>query len=69
MGAQRVQMKGVPPWLVRWASRAGPRDFYPASAALVSLVQNIFFLAAHFFSLCPQRPATRAGSRDGSPVS
>jgi hypothetical protein len=52
MGAQRVLMKGAPPWLVRWASRAGPRDFYPAVDALVSLVKNTFFLAAHFFSLC-----------------
>jgi hypothetical protein len=31
---------------------AGARDFYPALAALVSPVQNIFFLAAHFFTLC-----------------
>jgi hypothetical protein len=45
-------MKGVLPWLFRWACRAGPRDFYTALAAPVSLVQNIFFFAAHFFSLC-----------------
>ncbi len=28
-----VQMKGVLPWLVRWARRAVIRDFYPALAA------------------------------------
>ncbi len=39
---QRVQMKGVFPWLVSWALCAGTRDFYPALAALVSPVQNIF---------------------------
>ncbi len=32
----------VLPWLVHWACRAGTRDFCPASAALVSPVQNIF---------------------------
>ncbi len=35
-------MKGVLPWLVRWARHYGKRDFYPALAALVSPVQNIF---------------------------
>jgi hypothetical protein len=35
-------MKGVLPWLVRWACRAGTRDFCPALAALVSPIQNIF---------------------------
>ncbi len=43
MGTQRVQMKGVLPWLVRWACRAGPRD-------LVSSVQNVFCLTVHFFN-------------------
>jgi hypothetical protein len=42
MGTQRVQMQGVLPWLVRWACRAGTRDFYSALAALVGPVQNIF---------------------------
>jgi hypothetical protein len=42
MGAQRVQMKGVLPWLVRWACCAGTRNFCPALAALVGPVQNIF---------------------------
>jgi hypothetical protein len=37
-------MKGVLPCLVRWALHAGTKDFYPALAALVSPVQNIFNL-------------------------
>jgi hypothetical protein len=44
-------MKGVLPWLVRWARRAGTIDFCPAWAALVSPVQNIIFLPARFFTL------------------
>ncbi len=44
--------EGVLPWLVRWAHRAGTRDFYSALAALVSPVQNIIFLNVHFFNLC-----------------
>ncbi len=43
--------EGVLPWLVRWAHGAGTRDLYPALAALVNPVQNIFFLAAHYFTL------------------
>jgi hypothetical protein len=35
-------MKGVLPWLVRWACRASKRDFCSALAALVGPVQNIF---------------------------
>jgi hypothetical protein len=52
MGTQRVQMKWVLLWLVRWACRAGTRDLYQALAALVSTVQNIFFLTVHYFNLC-----------------
>jgi hypothetical protein len=37
--------------LVRWSWRAVTIDFSPALAALVSLVQNIIFLTAHFFTL------------------
>ncbi len=44
MGTQRVQMKGVLPWYVRWACRAGTIDFCSALAALVGQGQNIFFL-------------------------
>jgi hypothetical protein len=35
-------MKGVLPLLVRWARRAGTRDFNPALVVLVSPVQNFF---------------------------
>jgi hypothetical protein len=44
-------MKGVLPCLLRWACHAGTKDFYPALAALVSPVQNTFFLTAHYFTL------------------
>jgi hypothetical protein len=52
MGTQRVQMKDVLRWLDCWARRAGTRDFYPALAALVSPVQNMFFLTVHYFNFC-----------------
>ncbi len=35
MGTQRVQMKGVVPWLVHWPCRAGTIDFCLVLAALV----------------------------------
>jgi hypothetical protein len=69
MGTQRVQIKRVLPWLVRWACRAGTRDFSPALAALESPVQNTFSHAVHYFNPLTHRPASRAGSRAGSPVS
>ncbi len=50
MGTQRVQMKGVPPWLVRWTCRAGTRDFCSALAALIGPDQNIFLLTVHCFN-------------------
>jgi hypothetical protein len=50
MGTQRVQMKGVLPWLVPWACRAGTRDFCPAFAVPVGTVQNTFFLTVHYFN-------------------
>ncbi len=53
MGTQRIQMKGVLPWLVHWACRGGTRDFLtfcPALAALVSPVQNNFFLIVRYFN-------------------
>ncbi len=49
MGTQRVQMKGVFSWLVRWACRDCTRDFCSALAALVSPVQNIFSPSEHYF--------------------
>ncbi len=45
MGTQSVQMKGVLSflsWLVRWACRAGTRDFCSALAAVDGPVQNAF---------------------------
>ncbi len=43
MGTERVQMKGVLPWLVPWAGRADTRDFRSALVAPVSPVQIFFF--------------------------
>ncbi len=70
MGTQRVQKKGVLPWLVRWALHAGTRDFCPALAALVRPVQNIFFLAVHYFFqlICPHRPLSWAVVQDRLPL-
>jgi hypothetical protein len=45
MGTLGVHMKGVLPWFVRWARRAGAIDF------CVSAEQNIIFLSTHFFTL------------------
>jgi hypothetical protein len=36
-------MKGVLPWLVRWARRASTRNFYTTLAALACAVTHIFF--------------------------
>jgi hypothetical protein len=49
-GTQGVHLKGVLPWLVHWACHAITRDFCPALGALFSPVQNIFFLASHYFT-------------------
>jgi hypothetical protein len=47
-------MQGVLPCLVRWASRAGTRDFCSALAAIVGPIQNILFLTVHYIQfLCP----------------
>jgi hypothetical protein len=63
-------MKGVFSWLVRWACRAGTRDFCSALAAIAGPDPNIFFPRRTLFQfLCPNRPASWAGSRVGSPVS
>ncbi len=51
MGTFGLHMAGVLPWLFRWARRASTIDFCPALAALVSPVQNIIFLAKHFFTV------------------
>jgi hypothetical protein len=56
-------MKGVFPWLVHWTCLAGTRDFYPALAALVFLVQNIFS-SPYTFSLhlspSPNKPGRQS---------
>jgi hypothetical protein len=70
MGTQSGQIKGVLPWLVCWACRAGTRDFCSALAALVGPVQNIFFSPHTLFQLlCLPRLESWAGSRAGSPFS
>jgi hypothetical protein len=61
-------MKGVLPWLVRWACRAGCY-FWSALAFLVGPVQNIFSSSYIIQFLCPHRPASWLCSRAGSPVS
>ncbi len=47
MGTRRIQLKGVLPWLVRWACRVGTQEFYSALADLVSSVENLCFLTVH----------------------
>ncbi len=69
MGSQGVHMKGVHPWLVRWAHLAGTGDFCPALSALVGPCTNYFFpRRTQFYFICPHRPASWAGSRATSPV-
>jgi hypothetical protein len=46
-------MKGTLPWWVRWACRAGTRDFCSSLAALVGPVQNIFFPNLHYNLFVP----------------
>ncbi len=48
MGTQRVQMKGVFPWFVRWALRANIKDFCPALAALGPSTKYFFFPVYYF---------------------
>jgi hypothetical protein len=43
-------MEGVLPWLVRWACRAGTKDFCSALAALVGPIQNSLFFTVHYFN-------------------
>jgi hypothetical protein len=43
LGAHRVQMKGVLPWLVCWACRADTRDFLCLGCSSRPAVQNMFF--------------------------
>jgi hypothetical protein len=59
MGSLRVHMKVIFPWLVRYASRIGRRDFCPALTALIGLVQNIFIprstLISFYLSSSPSK--------------
>jgi hypothetical protein len=69
MGTLGEHMRGVgvPPWLVRWARRAGTIVFCPCPAQC-----KILFSSPHTFSLyyiVPIAQQTWAGSRAGSPVS
>ncbi len=57
MGTQRVQMRGVLPYLVCWACRAGTSGFCSALAALVGRVQNIIsspYTISFFCSIAQQ---------------
>ncbi len=50
-GRREDKWKGSLSWLVRWARRAGTRDFCSALASLVGPVPtNIFFLTVHYFN-------------------
>jgi hypothetical protein len=63
-------MKGVLPWLVRWALHAGTRDFFPVLGCSSRASTKYFFprpTLCHF--ICHHRPATSAGSRAWPPVS
>jgi hypothetical protein len=51
MGNQRVEMRGVLPWRVRWTRRAGTKGVCLALSTVVSQLQNIIFLTAHFFTV------------------
>jgi hypothetical protein len=64
MGTRRVQMKGVLPWLARWAFRAGTRDFGSALAAPVGLAEKKFFLTVHYFNPFAPIVAQQAGQAD-----
>ncbi len=50
--ALRIQIKGVLSWLVRWACRAGTRDFGSALAALVGPVLIVLNFNS-FVSIAP----------------
>jgi len=66
MGTQSFQMKGIMPWLIRWACRALQEIFGCSSRPST---KYFFPGRTLFIFLCPHRPASWAGSRAGSPVS
>ncbi len=46
-------MKGIPSWLVRWARRAGTREFILPWLLRSAAKYKIFFsLTVHYFNLC-----------------
>ncbi len=54
MGTQRVQMKGVLPWLVGWACNAGASDFCPAFVCSIRPSAKYFFSHHTLFQcICP----------------
>ncbi len=55
-------MKGVLPWLVRWALHDETREFCPVLAALVVPVLKGLVLTVHLI-IFPRRPVSWAGSR------
>jgi hypothetical protein len=61
-------MKGVIPWLVRWAL-CNTRDFCPAMAAQVGIVKKDFSLPYTISIHLSPSHSNLAGSRVGSPVS
>ncbi len=61
MGTQRVQMKMVLSWLVRWACSAGKGDFCSALADLVGRVQKKKYLFPHCTVYTPPPPGAGMG--------
>ncbi len=64
MGTHRVQMKGFIPWLFRWASRAGSRDFCSALAVPFGPSPKYFFPHRTLFSI----PFSPIGQQAGQAV-
>ncbi len=63
-------MKGVLPWLVPWARRAGKNGFLSRLGCSSRPSTKYFFHTGLYFTLfvvCPHCPASWAGSRATSP--
>jgi hypothetical protein len=58
MGAQRVEMRGILTWSVRWTRRAGTIDFCLALAALVSQYKILFSSPHTFHFIWSLSPST-----------
>jgi hypothetical protein len=62
-------MKGVLPWLVRWACRASTRNFLSCLGCSIRPSSKYVFPHCPLFQfICPHRPASWAGSRAGSSI-